>query len=269
MSADDYLRKVLERYDNNYQYNRNEVDAFRDLEYKIRNWFNGSVYSGFGPKVEIQQSGSRAKGTAIKGSSDMDMFLSITDRSNEDTLKNYYDEIYDYLKKQGYTVRKQNVSIGIKFKGYDIDVVPAKKTNKSSYRRDDLDYYDHWLWSNKKQARTLANIQRHIDMVQNSGLKNEIMLTKIWRNNHNLDFPSIYIEVLIIESLKGKLSGSLSNNFLTILKYIRDNILNQKVVDPSNCQNIISESLNNTEKMKIKNAAASSLNKEYWSDIVW
>lgn len=269
MGADEYLNNIVSKYDKNHNYNSYEVSAFNELGNLIRNWFNSSLYSFWGPSMEIQQSGSRAKGTAIKGSSDMDMFLSITDRQNEDTLKNYYDEIYEFLKGRGYKVRKQNVSIGVNFKGYDIDVVPAKKTNKSTYSRDWQSYNDHWLWSNKKQVRTLTNIQRHIDLVRNSGLTKEIMLTKIWRNNHNLDFPSIYIEIIVREALQNSSSYSLSDNFLKVLRYIRDNIIDKKVVDPSNSQNIISESLTYSEKVAISKAASDSLNKQYWSSIVW
>lgn len=268
MSGDEYLRGVVDKYDKNHDYNYYETAAFSELGNIIKNWYN-SRYFLWGPSMKIQQSGSRAKGTAIKGSSDMDMFLSITDRQNEDTLKNYYDEIYEFLKGRGYKVRKQNVSIGVNFKGYDIDVVPAKRTNSSTYKKDWQAYNDHWLWSNKKQTRTLTNIQRHIDLVRNSGLTKEIMLTKIWRNNHNLDFPSIYIEIIVREALQNSSSYSLSDNFLKVLRYIRDNIIDKKVVDPSNSQNIISESLTYSEKVAISKAASDSLNKQYWSSIVW
>ena len=34
----------------------------------------------------------------------MDMFLSIEDPNNEKTLQTYYDEVYVFLKDEGYTV---------------------------------------------------------------------------------------------------------------------------------------------------------------------
>ena len=275
MSANEYLTKILNKYDKNHNYNQNEENAFNNLKNIISEWFNSSIsvnsaysYSNR-PIMEVQKSGSRAKGTAIKGSSDMDMFLSITDRNNEDTLQNYYNEIYDFLKNKGYKVRKQNVSIGIQYYGYDIDIVPAKKTNQSSYMKDLKSYYDHWLWSNKKQHRTKTNIQKHIDIVRDNSLQNYVMLTKVWRNNHGLDFPSIYIELMINEALSKKRSYDLAKDFYYILSYIRDNIENKKIVDPSNSQNIISDSLSTQEKASIKKAVVDSFAKQYWSQVIW
>lgn len=275
MSANDYLKEILRKYDKNHTYNQYEENAFNSLKNIISEWFNnsGSVNSAYSyyykPTMEVQKSGSRAKGTAIKGSSDMDMFLSITDRNNEDTLQNYYNEIYEFLKNKGYKVRKQNVSIGVQYCGYDIDVVPAKKSNQSSYTKDWRSYADHWLWSNKKQQRTKTNIQKHIDVVKDNYLQNYVMLTKIWRNNHGLDFPSIYIELMVYEALNKKRVYDLEEDFYYILSYIRDNIENKKIVDPSNSQNIISDSLSIQEKASIKKAVVDSFTKQYWSQVIW
>lgn len=261
-----YVNKIIEKYSKNGQLTQNEKTVYSNLSQTLNNWFNRTYnrYSYY-PKMSIQQSGSRAKGTAIKGKSDMDMFLSIEDPNNEKTLQTYYDEVYVFLKDEGYTVRKQNVSIGLKYYGCDIDVVPAKKVNSQSYIR----YNDHYLWSNKHKCRMLTNIQKHIDMVRNSGVQKEIMLLKVWRENHSLDFPSIYIEQLCIEKLSKNNQYNLADNFWQMLHYISDNIENKRVVDPSNCNNIISDSLTNSEKRQIANQAQGSLGQKYWKDILW
>lgn len=261
-----YVNKIIEKYSKNGQLTQNEKTAYSNLSQTLNNWFNRTYnrYSYY-PKMSIQQSGSRAKGTAIKGKSDMDMFLSIEDPNNEKTLQTYYDEVYVFLKDEGYAVRKQNASIGLKYYGCDIDVVPAKKVNSQSYIR----YNDHYLWSNKHKCRMLTNIQKHIDMVRNSGVQKEIMLLKVWRENHSLDFPSIYIEQLCIEKLSKNNQYNLADNFWQMLHYISDNIENKRVVDPSNCNNIISDSLTNSEKRQIANQAQGSLGQKYWKDILW
>ena len=155
--------EIIEKYDNNGQFTQNEKTAYANLSQMLNDWFNANYGSQFAyyPSLDIQQSGSRAKGMAIRGKSDMDMFLSICDPYNANTLKEYYDSAFEYLKKEGLTVRKQNVSIGVKYYNCDIDVVPAKKVNSISYQR----YNDHYLWSNKHQNRMLTNIQKHIDLV--------------------------------------------------------------------------------------------------------
>lgn len=142
---------------------------------------------------------------------------------------------------------------------------PQKKVNSQSYIR----YNDHYLWSNKHKCRMLTNIQKHIDMVRNSGVQKEIMLLKVWRENHSLDFPSIYIEQLCIEKLSKNNQYNLADNFWQMLHYISDNIENKRVVDPSNCNNIISDSLTNSEKRQIANQAQGSLGQKYWKDILW
>ena len=275
MTANEYLISRIQKYDNNHTYNANEENAFNSLKRIVQEWFNAtyprhSAYSVYhAPSLEVQKSGSRAKGTAIKGSSDMDMFLSITDRENEDRLKDYYDSLYLYLKRSNITVRKQNVSIGATYNGFSIDLVPAKKSNQSSYTRDWQAYNDHWLWSNKKQQRTKTNIQKHIDLVRYNRIEKYVMLTKIWRNNHGLDFPSIYIELLVKDALEVRRTNDLATDFLNILKYIRDIIVEKKVVDPSNSNNIISDTLTNEEKLAIKKALIASLSEQYWESVIW
>ena len=281
MTNSEYLYKIIKDYDNNNSLTYDERSIYNEVSSIVNNWFNYtyknyygcnsaySIYNNFSTAtLEIQQSGSRAKGTAIKGSSDLDMFLSITDRENEDTLKEYYNGLYDYLKRNGYNVRKQNVSIGLKYKGMDIDLVPAKKCSSQSYQRLYERFNDHYLWSNKKQTRTLTSIQKHIDLIRNSNARNEIMLTKIWRNRFNLDFPSIYIELMIIDALRNFNEYDIGKRFLHVLYYIRDNIMDKNIVDPSNGQNIISDTLSYSEKLAIKNKANESINARYWSEVV-
>lgn len=262
-----YVNKIIEKYDKNGQLTQNEKTAFANLSQKLNNWFNAKYYSQFAyyPRLDIQCSGSRSKGTAIKGKSDMDIFLSISDPQNANTLEKYYNSAFEYLKKEGLTVRKQNVSIGVKYYDCDIDIVPAKKVNSQSYIR----YNDHYLWSNKHQSRMLTNIQKHIDIVQQSGVKKEIMLLKIWRENYKLDFPSIYVEQLCVEELGKNNQYNLADNFWHMLHYIAGNIENKRVVDPSNCNNIISDSLTSAEKRAIANHANDSLSEKYWGKIIW
>ena len=115
----------------------------------------------------------------------------------------------------------------------------------------------------------LTNIQKHIDLVRNSGVRKEIMLLKIWRENHQLDFPSIYIEQLCVEELQRNNTYNLADNFINMLDYIKRNIVLKKVVDPSNCNNIISDSLKEYEKKAIEAKAKESLQQQYWKDIIW
>ncbi len=207
----------------------------------------------------LKLSGSTAKDTLIKGNTDIDIFISLKS-SNTSTLKSLYNDLYNSLN-QELEIRKQNVSIGVVWNGLKFDLIPAKRyKNNSNY---------HSLYVRKGDTWTQANIDLHINKVVNSGRLNEIRATKIWRQNHNLEFPSFYLELTVIEALKNKRNNQPSSNFLTVLQYLRDSFKNKRVVDPSNTNNIISDSLTLAEKNKIAQQASNSLNQQYWKNIIW
>jgi hypothetical protein len=124
------------------------------------------------------------------------------------------------------------------------------------------------MWSNKRQGLMQTNIQEHIDLVRDSGLQNEIMCVKMWRNCHGLELPSIYIEILAVDLLSRN-KNSLDQNVCTIIQALRDTVETRKVIDPTNSSNNISDSMTNTEKQAIAKAAKDSLNQEYWEKIIW
>lgn len=114
-----------------------------------------------------------------------------------------------------------------------------------------------------------TNIDEHIRIVKNSSRIDEIILTKVWREQHELTFPSIYIESIVIEALKYQNNNQLETNFLTVLKYLRDNIETATVIDPANSNNIISDDLSKSEKNEIKREAITAISAQYWRDVVW
>jgi hypothetical protein len=74
---------------------------------------------------------------------------------------------------------------------------------------------------------------------------------------------------VILEALKYKTVDNISNNFLTVLKYLSENFLSQTFLDPANSNNVISEMLTNKEKEKISNLALLSLQKKSWDQIIY
>ena len=216
--------------------------------------------------MRIQQSGSRAKGTAIKGKSDIDVFLAFSDPYGYFKLQEIYNLVYNELKRKYGTIRKQNVSIGLEYAGLDVDVVPARKVNSLDHSRQ----HDYYLWSNKKQNRMLTCIQKHINLVRFSGCIDEIIIAKVWREQKKIDFPSILLELFVIEALSGEENqlNSFEQKVLCLFRYIRDNIENKRVVDPGNSGNILSDELSTAEKRAIKNAAQKVLDATYWSEVV-
>jgi predicted nucleotidyltransferase len=252
--SDKYVLSIASKY-----YIRSEIDAFTQakvinpLVRLISQWAGTCLY-------DVYLSGSRAKGTAINLSSDLDLFISLKS-DTENSLKEIYESLNNYLVHSGLRARKQNVSIGVYIEGNQVDLVPAKK------RPGNTNY--HSLYISKRDTWTQTNVIEHINMVKNSGRIAEIVLTKVWRKLHRLDFPSIYLELTVIEALKGKSKSAPASNFLSLLQYLKDEFVGKTVVDPANTNNIISDDLYKYEKEAIRKKAIECLSKTSWIDILW
>lgn len=209
---------------------------------------------------ETKLSGSRAKGTAIDLSTDLDLFISLSS-TTQNSLKEIYDSLYSRMVEEGITARKQNVSIGVTYQGKKVDLVPAKRQGQYGN--------DHSLYKRKADSWTKTNIDTHISRVRQSGRITEIAALKIWRENHNLEFPSIYLECFAIDSLYGRSLNAPAENFMYLLRDIRDNIQTRRIIDPANTNNVLSDELSQMEKKSLGIAAQQSLAAPYWGDIIW
>ena len=219
--------------------------------------------------VGILVSGSRAKGTAIHLASDVDYLVSLSNDCNDNNggLKSIYDSLYQSLRVHYPNIRKQNVSFRLLIDGLEVDVTPARKySGNSNY---------HSLYVSKKDSWQQTNIQKHITDISQSGRTDEIKLLKIWRELNQIDFPSIYMEYLIIQNILYNKSTSidgLTNNFWYILNELAKdsgNPLYARIVDPANSNNVLSDLLSTTEKSLIIKKAKESIGMADWKDIVW
>ncbi|MEX5731347.1 hypothetical protein [Providencia hangzhouensis] len=249
MNGHQYLENIINKYSVNL-YNAEYLRMF--FKPFINNWANGNL-------VDLTLSGSISKGTAVSNGTDVDLFISLSS-STKDSLSDIYNSLFVAMQKNGFYVRKQNVSIGINYSNYQIDLVPAK--------RQDQYGNDHSLYLNKKGSWTKTNINKHIYEVKNSGRVNEIKLIKIWRNIYHLDFPSFYLEMLVIDALKNHRINDLPNNFISVLSYISNNIEVNSYIDPANTNNCISDQISMQTKKQIASQATDSLSKKIWEDII-
>ena len=207
----------------------------------------------------VSYSGSGAKGTAIAGIADVDLFISLNPDTPH-TLAEIYNSLAGYSGLQPYAPREQNVSVGITYSNQKIDLVPGKKQHGNGS--------DHSLYRRKARSWTQTNVEQHIKLVQNSGRLDEIRALKIWRALHDLDFPSFYLEMTVINALSGKRSGLVASNVATVLEYLRDSFLSASVIDPANSNNKLSDDLAVAEKRLITQKAAAHL-KSTWNQILW
>lgn len=254
MTSNDYVISVVKKHALPAQLDIDTVlYVINPMKRVIAEWAGNCL-------CETKISGSRAKGTAIDLSTDLDLFISLSSNTSN-TLKEVYNSLYNWVTSKGIEARKQNVSIGITYGGQKIDLVPAKRQGQYGN--------DHSLYRSKADTWTKTNIDTHISRVNKSGRRNEIIALKVWRENHRLEFPSIYLETLVIDALSGKSSSNTADNFLFLLRHIRDNICSLRVVDPANSNNILSDDLTDGEKRKICAQAQKSLAEQYWGQVVW
>lgn len=253
MTSNEYLLSIVNKY------KLPEIDYITELLVidplkKIIEEWAGSYLR------EVKLSGSRAKGTAISLSSDLDLFISLSSVT-PGSLKEIYESLFSYAYEKNLQPRRQNVSIGIQLQGKSVDLVPARR--ESQYGND------HSLYRRKADTWTKTNIDTHISQVRNSDRINEIVALKIWEQRHELEFPSIYLETFAIDALSGRSHTDHSGNFLHLLACISNNIENKRIVDPANTNNILSDELTAPEKKALREQASKSLAEKYWGNIIW
>lgn len=260
MTASMYLSQILQKYKARDLTSHSYV--LQQLGTVLRTWAS-TCY------VDILNSGSRAKGTAIAIASDVDYLISLTSNCNENQggLKSIYDSLYTKLASSYQNVRKQNVSVRINLEGLEVDLTPARKQPGATNL--------HWLYVSKLDSRKQTNIQRHINDISQSGRTNEIKVLKIWRELNGLDFPSIYLEYLMVNNIllnKSKDPNNLASNAWHALNELAKNTGNplySRVVDPANSNNVLSDLLTNAEKNKIIAQAQIASRQSHWTTIVW
>ena len=176
-------------------------------------------------------------------------------------MADVFNSLINYPGLKPYSPRRQNVSVGITYNSQKVDLVPGKKQTGNTT--------DHSLYKSKAGTWTQTNVDKHISLVQNSGRLDEIRAMKIWRARHNLEFPSFYLELTVINALHGEHSGSISSNIWTVLQYLRDKFETAVVIDPANLNNCVSDDLTAAEKRLIAQKAAEQLKVPNWSQILW
>lgn len=252
MTPDQYLNLVLM----NHPPNANTLAARFILDPIITSWAGTHLNS-------IVQSGSTAKGTSVKGGSDLDVFVSIK-ATCPANLGVIYSTLGKALTTAGFSTRNQRVSVGITINGMNVDITPGQQ-QPGFYNTD------HSIWKNRQSTWTKTNVDTHIKTVTASARISEIKLAKIWRNCHGFDFPSFYLELVVIEALTNFWDSSLAARYIRILDYVANRFQSARFVDPANSANIISEDLTIAEKATVANRAAQSLRdlQADWRQVLW
>lgn len=254
MTNKEYLEAILESQklsQDSEEYK--ELIAKRDeVEELLRNKFKDS-------NPTIRYGGSKAKNTMIRDSYDLDIicYFEHEDHKAGETLKDIYENVQNALKEK-YMVEARTSSLRLLSSEkltlgtpLHIDVVPGRYTNE-----DKDDAYLYYSKADKERIKT--NLQKHIDHVKESGLKDIVKLIKLWKFKRDINVRTFILELLTIEILNDY-EGTIDEKLLYLWEEIKDNIDNYNVEDPANANNDLSDLFDDKTKTTLSNAANSTL----------
>lgn len=243
MSITEYLESLLEE--------EKVKDEDKEEIKKRRDEVELAIQEEFGQKIKtIKYSGSIAKHTAINSSKDIDLAVHFK-KESFDTLKEMFDEVFDYLNKN-YNVRKQKVSIGLT--DFEVDVVPGRRIDEEDDSNNDV-----FLYRSDDDSRLKTNIEKHKSHITGSGCRDVIKLTKIWRNKWSIKFKSFALELLVIQALEDSTSTGLKDRTKEVLEYIVDNVEDINLIDPANSNNNVADIIESYKKTFMKMTASTCL----------
>lgn len=253
MTGDEYILSILSKYEVPPGPESAAEQAASRLAPKIQRWAGGWLDA-------LSYSGSYAKRTAVHGTTDMDIFISLKPEM-PGSLKKIYDELFTLAALHGWNPRRQNVSVGITFHGLNLDLIPGR--GYAGYENlHDL----YWLSSDSLRQ---TDVNLHVETVAKSHRLGEIRAIKIWRQIHQLAWPSLYLDLFVINALAGRSTDSLAHNVLHLLDSIGESLETTGIVDPANPDNVLSDDLTPHEKKAIAEQAKKSASQQHWEDIIW
>jgi hypothetical protein len=250
---DQYLSQVLQSRTPSAADRLKAIKAYASLSVLLRQWAH--VYL-----AGIHLSGSFAKGTAVRGDTDLDINVCLK-KDTPGSLRDLYYHLDAFLRGNGLTTSLRNVSIRVVHSGLAVDIVPGRQQHLLGGAQS--------LYFRKSDTWIQTNIFSHVKLIKESTRKKPICLIKIWRRLRSLDFPSFYLELAVLEALKGQLPFGLERNVLTVLSFLARDLPARRIVDPANSNNIVSDELSDEEKRAISLQASKSLQATNWGQIIW
>jgi hypothetical protein len=212
--------------------------------------------------VRATNSGSFAKHSAINEKFDIDICQPFK-RNSFATLEEMADSVFDYFYSEfqdeqliRYKTRKQRVSIGLTFlidgEEIGLDVVPGRELLEGDYSETNrLNLYVRPKGFDPATS-TQTNIQAHVDHIKGKGDERKIIrLLKVWKlNKGKKEIKSFFVELLTIKAFDcaSSVPTDLWEKLKMVLAFIRDNVKTIKLTDPANSNNIVSNTMTDTEK---------------------
>jgi len=253
MTGDEYILSILKKYEVPRGPESAAEQAASRIAPKIQRWAGEWLSS-------LSYSGSYAKQTAVHGVTEVDLFIALKPEM-PGTLKKIHDELFTLATLHGWKPRRQDVAIGISVNGLNLDLVFGRA--QAGYEN----YYDlYWL---KSDSVRQTDVHLHVETVGKSDRLREIQTIKIWRHIHKLYWPSLYLELFVINALAGRSTDALAHNVLHVLDTLGESLETTCIVDPANLDNVLSNDLTPEEKKALAEQAKETAAQQHWEDIIW
>jgi hypothetical protein len=230
MTNDEYLKAVLksQKLPDDSDEMQELIQHRQEVETVLRDKFASAAPT-------IRYGGSKAKGTLIRESYDLDVVFYVPNDNNEagETLKEIFDNVRNELAKH-YYVEARTSAIRLRSKDpstygrdFHIDVVPGRFIdNKKS---------DCFLYQNGgEKERLKTNLDVHIAYIRDSDVIDAIRLLKLIRVRRALRVKQFVFELLIVNLLSAKKKNSLEDQLRHVLQQIADAEQPIHVEDPAN-----------------------------------
>jgi len=250
MSIEKYLKDLLilqnlsERQEKDLQAHKKEITDFLRTE--------------FGDDPVIKYAGSYEKGTIISDRYDLDIVCYFPS-SDTRSLKEIREDVTNKLAEKYILTHKASAERILDLKGseapsdFHIDVVPGR------FIEDTKDVFLHVAYGEKERMQT--NLKTHIDYISNSGCVPIIRLIKLWAYRNDIEIKTFILELFVIEILSGsKSKDDLKKSYLNVLEAFKDKFTSIKLVDPANSNNVVSQLMNESEKLMISQSAEVTYN---------
>jgi len=251
--SDEYISSIISKHKLPTGLDTKVYQAAHHFIPIIRRWAGGVLEN-------IAFIGSYTKNTRVIGSTEMDFLISL-DIHTCGTLNDLYENLFSYLESEKMNPKRKNFSIRLIYSNVSFELFLTRKPS--------ADKEGNMLFNGETQACLETNVHKHTDLVTKSERMDEIMALKIWRNLHHLKFPTLYLELTVLNALFNRKKNRLEKNFLNVMDYLIDRFIDDEVRDPANHENIVSGLLTHDEKKIISDAARVTRNQADWGNIIW
>lgn len=253
-----YLQQVLESY------RMSHVADLMEKYIEKREVVKDALVEKFKDQIITRaiNSGSYAKHDAINIKFDLDVCQPFK-RNAFDTLEEMADAVFIFFNDEfedddlvKYKTRKQRVSTGITFviDGDEIqmDIVPGRELNADDYvETNRLNLYVRPKLL-QVASTTQTNIQKHINLVKSKKSERSIIrLLKVWKTNkNNIRVKSFFVELITIKAFEKctNIPSGIWEQLEMVLAFIRDNVKTIRLEDPANSNNVVSDTMTDSEK---------------------